>query len=343
MSDTNPAPAAGNDEALSFQDGTDAIAGLLTDPETDLQDKDQGQDDEAKPETETEEGEEPEAEETTEEAEADETDDEEDAQPEEITGGKFAADTANVRLKDGTVVSVQDLKRGFLSQQSFTRGTQENAKEREALAATKAEVEQYARSLQEQRDLILQVAQQFLPQAPDRSLLDRNSPNFDPITYAALKAEYDDRMGGINTLHGATKSEMEKAAKEQEAQREAKRATEAELLKKAMPDLAKPEVQRKFWTESVETMAEYGFTQEEMNETLDHRVYRIFRDLTAYRKARNRIPAVKEVMQSKPVLTSKRRMDPKEKSSRESQARNDQLRKTGSFDAGVSALMDLDL
>ena len=48
-------------------------------------------------------------------------------------------------------------------------------------------------------------------------------------------------------------------------------------------------------------------------------------------------------MQSKPVLTSKRRMDPKEKSSRESQARNDQLRKTGSFDAGVSALMDLDL
>ena len=52
MSDTNPSQEAGNDEALSFQDGTDAIAGLLTDPETDLQDEDQGQD-EAKPETET--------------------------------------------------------------------------------------------------------------------------------------------------------------------------------------------------------------------------------------------------------------------------------------------------
>jgi hypothetical protein len=80
-----------------------------------------------------------------------------------------------------------------------------------------------------------------------------------------------------------------------------------------------------------------------MDETIDHRVYRIFRDLTAYRKARNRIPAVKENIQSKPVLTGKRRMDPKEKSSRERQARNEQLRKTGSFDAGVGALMDLDL
>jgi hypothetical protein len=110
-----------------------------------------------------------------------------------------------------------------------------------------------------------------------------------------------------------------------------------------MPDLAKPEVQKKFWAESIETMAEYGFSQEEMNDTIDHRVYKIFRDLTAYRKARNRIPAVKEAIQSKPVLTGKRRMDTKEKSSRESQARIETLRKTGSFDAGVSALMDLDL
>jgi len=336
MSDTNPAPAAGNDEPLSFDDGVDALADVLKDPETDLAEEDQAQDE---AEAEPEEGEEPEAEEAT---EADEKPEEEDG-PEEVTGGKFAADTANVRLKDGTVISVQDLKRGFLSQQSFTRGTQENAKERETLASQKAEVEQYARSLQEQRNLILQVSQQFIPQPPDRSLLDRNSPNFDPITYAALKAEYDDRIGVINHLHQTSTAEQEKAAKEQERQKETMRAAEVERLLKAMPDLAKPEVQKKFWAESVETMAEYGFSQEEMNDTIDHRVYRIFRDLTAYRKARNRIPAVKEAIQSRPVLTGKKRMDPKEKTSRESQVRKEQLRKTGDFDAGVSALMDLDL
>ena len=337
MSDTNPAPAAGNDDALSFNDGADAIMNLIADPETDLQAKDQGQEDAT--EEEPVEGE-PEAEETEE--AADEETDEEDG-PEEVTGGKFAADTANVRLKDGTVISVQELKRGWTSQQSFTRGTQENAKERETLASQKAEVETFARSLQEQRDFILQVAQQYVPQPPDRSLLDRNSTNFDPVTYAALKAEYDDRIGVLNQLHNASKSEQDKATQEQTKQRETMRAAEAQRLVEAMPDLAKPEVQKKFWADSVATMAEYGFSQEEMHETIDHRVYKIFRDLTAYRKARDRIPAVKEAIQSKPMLTGKRRMDPKEKSSRERQAKNEALRKTGSFDAGVSALMDLDL
>lgn len=340
MSDTNPSQEAGNDGPLSFDDGVDALADVLKDPETDLVKEDQAQD-EATEEAEPEEGEEPETEEATEEA-ADEKAEEEDG-PEEVAGGKFAADAANVRLKDGTVLSVQDLKRGYLAQQAFTRGTQENAKEREALAATKAEVEQHARTLQEQRDFILQVAQQFIPQPPDRSLLDRNSPSFDPITYAALKAEYDDRLGALNNLQNLSKADQERLTKEQERQNQDKRSQEAQRLLEAMPDLAKPEVQKKFWAESIETMAEYGFSQEEMNETIDHRVYAIFRDLTAYKKARSRIPAVKENIQKAPVLTSKRRMDPKEKSSREKLARTETLRKTGSFDAGVGALMDLDL
>jgi hypothetical protein len=340
---TNPAPAAGADEALSFNDGADAIAGLLADPETDLQTEDQGQDEEADAEAEPEEGEEPETEEVAEEADADEKTDEEDGPEGEVKGGKFAADAANVRLKDGTVISVQDLKRGYLAQQAFTRGTQDNAKERETLAATKAEVDQYARSLHEQRDLILQVAQQYLPQPPDRSLLDRNSTSFDPVTYAALKAEYDDRIGILNQLHTATKSDQDRAVQDQVAHKEQVRKAEVQRLLELMPDLAKPEVQKKFWADTVETMSEYGFSQEELNESNDHRVYQIFRDLTAYRKARNRIPAVKEAIQSRPVLTGKRRMDPKEKTSRDRQARTETLRKTGSFDAGVGALMDLDL
>jgi hypothetical protein len=43
MSDTNPAPAAGNDEPLSFDDGVDALTDLMPDPETDLKEEDQGQ------------------------------------------------------------------------------------------------------------------------------------------------------------------------------------------------------------------------------------------------------------------------------------------------------------
>lgn len=338
MSETNPSPEAGNDEPLSFDDGVEQLTDLMTDPETDLQEEDQAQ--EATEETEAE-GEEPEAEETEETTE--EEDEKEEDGPEVAAGGKFAADTANVRLKDGTVISVQDLKRGFLSQQSFTRGTQENAKEREALASQKAEVENYARTVQAQRDFILQVSQQFLPQPPDETLLDQSSANFDPIRYMALKADYEKRVGTLTQLQTAAQAEQARTTQEQQRQMKELRDKEAQRLLEAMPELKKPEVYNKFWADAVDTMAEYGFSADEMNDSPDHRLYRVYRDLAAYRRARKNLPTVKQSVQSKPVLTGKKRMDPKAKSSREQQARTEQLRKTGDFDVGVRALMDLDL
>jgi hypothetical protein len=91
-------------------------------------------------------------------------------------------------------------------------------------------------------------------------------------------------------------------------------------------------------------MAEYGFSQEEWNEAIDHRFYMVFRDLTAYRKARNRIPAVKEIPSSQSLFSRAsggwtRRKKPPAKHKQGTST----LRKTGSFEAGVGALMDLDL
>ena len=75
MSNTNPAPAAGNDGPLSFDDGVDALADVLKDPETDLAEEDQAQEQEASEETEAE-GDEPEAEETEEATEEEATEEE---------------------------------------------------------------------------------------------------------------------------------------------------------------------------------------------------------------------------------------------------------------------------
>jgi hypothetical protein len=111
-------------------------------------------------------------------------------------------------------------------------------------------VEQYARSLQEQRDFILQVAQQYVPQPPDRSLLDRNSTNFDPVTYAALKAEYDDRIGVLNQLQQRVEVRTGQGRARAGTPKRNDAEAEADLLVKAMPDLAKPEVQKKFWADT---------------------------------------------------------------------------------------------
>jgi hypothetical protein len=204
-------------------------------------------------------------------------------------------------------------------------------------------VEQHARTLQEQRDFILQVSQQFLPPPPDETLLDGNSPSYDPLRYMALKADYDKRIGVLTKLQQTAQADQARIAAEQQRQQKELHDREAKLLVQAMPELEKPEVYNKFWAESVDTMADYGFSAEELAGALDHRLYRIYRDLAAYRRARKSIPSVKQTVQSKPVLSGKKRMDPKAKTSREHIARKEQLRKTGDFDAGVSALMDLDL
>lgn len=340
MSDTNPAQAAGSDEALTEQGGADAILDLLPDPETDLQ-EDQGQD-KGEPKQESEEKSEDDllAEAV---ANEDEAEKDEDGQQDGYQSGKFAADTANVRLKDGTVISVQDLKRGYLSQASFTRGTQENAKEREALASQKAEFESHAQALKQQRDFLIQASQQFLPQPPDQSLVDQSSPNFDPLRYMRDKADYEAKVQALQQLHQMSQADQARVAQQQQGQTQEKRKQEAGKLLEIMPELGKPDVYQNFWAEAVDVMADYGFSEEEMNNTIDHRVYKLYRDLAKYKRARNWKPAAKDTLQSKPVLTGKKRMDPTEKVSREKQQRHEQLRKTGSFDAGVSALMDLDL
>ena len=173
--------------------------------------------------------------------------------------------------------------------------------------------------------------------------MDASSPHYDPLRYMQLKDDYDQRVGTLTKLQSAGQAEQARTTQEQQKAQKELRDREAQRLVEAMPELKKPEVYNKFWAEAVDTMAEYGFSQEELDSTVDHRVYRIFRDLAAYRRARKNIPAVKQSVQSKPVLTGQKRMDPKGKTSREQSVRAEQLRKTGSFDAGVSALMDLDL
>lgn len=338
MSDTNLPEGTGGNDALSVDDGADAISEILKDPETDLSEEDQDTNGEAE-ETEAEGVETPDAEESDDKPNED-ANEEEDG-PKDYEAGRFASDDAKVRLKDGSVISVQDLKRGYLSQSSFTRGTQENAREREALASRKSEVEQHAQAISAERDFLLQVAQQFVPQLPDRSMLDQSSPNFDPIRFAAMKADYDDRMAVLAQLQQASQVNQTRLTQDQQRQQQEARKAEAQRLVDMMPELKKPEVYRKFWSDAVETMSEYGFSQEELDQAIDHRLYPIFRDLAAYRRARKQLPVVKKDVQSKPVLSGKKRMDPKSKISRDQQSRHEHLRKTGTFEAGVASLMDI--
>jgi hypothetical protein len=328
---TSPATGTAHDTA-SFDKGVDDIAALLGDPDTpDLPEETEAPA-EAGPDQDIETG--PDAEATAE-------DTAEDDGPEEIAaGGKFVSRDAKVRLDDGTVISVGDLARNNLFQRDYTRKTEELKAERESLKAKESQSGEIAQALSQQRDFLLSVAKHILPQPPDKAMLES-----DPIGYMQAKSAYDEQVGLLNQVYYQQQAENGRTQQETEASLNERKRVEAQKLFETMPELRDRKVYQQFWSESTELLQnEYGISPEEIEANPDHRYYKVMRDLVKLHKALKRAPKVKAEVQGKPkLLTSGARLDPKAKTSRDAQQRTEQLRKSGSMEAGIAALMDLNL
>jgi hypothetical protein len=319
-----PVEGTAEDSALTFNEGADAISNLIEDPETDPQDTVEAQD---KAESET-----------PDEATAEDVEDPDGSEP--LKGGRFAPDSAKVTLDDGSVITIAELKRNNLFQRDYTRKTTELKTERDAFAQQKSQLDQHAQSLAQQRDFILSAAQKFIPQPPSRELLQS-----DPLQYMQAKADYEERMQVFNQLAYQQQANSRLTEEQQAEATNQLRQEESRRLLEAIPEFKDRNVYQNFWNDAVETMAsKYGFSKTEIEETLDHRFYVAMRDLVKFHKALNKAPQVKQEVEKKPqMISGSRRMDPKAKTSREAQHRAENLRKSGSFDAGVAALMDLNL
>jgi hypothetical protein len=329
-----------DDASLSFNESVDAIENLFDgsakNPEEKVEATNEAEDEADEPEV---------GEAETDEAAPDEEEvaDEEEPGP-DPAAGRFVSGDAKFKLSDGTVISVADLARNNLYQQDYTRKTQEHSEVVRDFEAKREKVGEIAQALVQQRDFLLSAAQQFLPQPPDRAMLDPNSQKYDPIGFTHAKAEYDDRMAVVTQLHQQRQAEQGRMTQEQQEEQKQYRAREAEKLFEAIPEFRDRKVYGQFWNDAVEVMADYGFSQEELDAAGDHRFYRVMRDVVKYRKALKAAPQVKQDIQSKPALIKGgKRMDPKAKISRDVQTRRERLRSTGSFEASVAALMDLDL
>ena len=329
-----------DDSALSFEDGADAIADLILDPgETpDNEAKDGAHEQQAEAEAD----EPDEGEGAEDQADTDEQEDQpEDEDGPEVVGGRFAPDTAKIKLPDGRVTTVAALKTGSMLQSDYSRKMHDVGAKRKELDEHEATLTQVAQALKQQRDFLLQYGQRKLPQPPSRELMQS-----DPIGYMQAKAEYEDGIRELQQIAHQQHSETGRLTEAQKQQLQQRRTQEAERLMEVMPELKVQKTYETFWSEASSTLAEkYGYTPAELAEVAtDHRLYPMMRDLVKYHKALKQAPKVKEDIQAKPKLMGAgRRMDPKAKTSREAQARRDQLRQSGSFEAGVAALMDLDL
>lgn len=263
-----------------------------------------------------------------------------------IVAGKEAdlpalTDDTKVNLKDGTELSIRELKRGYISRKSFTQKTQALANERARLEDLRAHTEHHSTQVRALHQALDAASAVLLPRQPDPSLID-----VDPQIYKAQQEHFEIVKGLIAQVQQAAQAEFNAAQAAREAEQrdlaqrqQTARRQQQEKLLEVMPDLMNANAARRFQEDAIETMADYGYSVEELNAVFnDWRTFPIVRDLTRFRNAVKAVPKVKETVASVPVLQGKKRMDRTERSSRADRTELEHFRNTGRLDDAAAIL-----
>lgn len=327
-------PDTGTVESEAMGDPMDRLAEILEDPETDTpedevdaEDSEDADDVEAEAETDDDE---------TEDSEDSEEDAEEEDDEPQATGGRFVEHSARVKLSDGTTTTVEELSKSYFRQSDYTRKSQENATEREAIKAEREKVSQTFQDLQQRHDVMSAMLEQWKPQRP------QSTPQDDPLAWM----EYRENVAGFEEWQSSVKQQLEQAktAEMQELQKvQAEQHAEqrAKLLEK-IPALADKDKATAFLDAAKKTMAEYGFTPEEVDGLPDYRFAVVMRDLMRMKRMMAKAPSTKDDIRKKPkMLKNARRGDAPQKTARK--AKFDRLRETGKVTDAVAVLNSLDL
>lgn len=328
MTDTTAPSGSVTSGPMSFDEGTTAIENLLSDvPEEDSIEGAQAT--ESKPEDSV----------TDDDDLTLSLDDEDvDGSEDQASAPKTAADDMLVTMDDGTTISVADLKTNSMFQRTFTRKTEELKQERIALEQEhQRRVAEAESELSQRRELVLELASRFLPQEPSIELLQS-----DPLGYIEAKAQFDEQMKKLSALDQQRRAEFEAGQAKQTQEYQEVKAREWDQFLTVLPklkDTAKLEAFRKDVKDI--GMAEYKLAPEELQNLVDHRYMRVLHDAIAYRKLVAKSKTVQQEVAAKPKLVQKQRMAPQAIQTRDQQGRFEQLRQTGSIDAGARAIESL--
>lgn len=332
MTDTTTSPSGTVEPTpMSFDQGVDAIAGLLDDAQE--PDHVEAKVATAKPEPDDIEGEVNPEEITDEDLVLDDVEFE--SEEETVQAPTPVTDDTEVTLEDGTTITLGQLKRNNLFQRDYSRKTEELARHKEQLEQQVSQrLSEAENELRQRRDVVLELASQFMPPEPGLEMMQT-----DPLGYIEAKAMYDARMRQLNELH--MRREQERAAEQQRAQQHTQSfiAEQQQKLFEVLPQL-KDEAKREAFRKDVMDVGVklYGVTPEEANSINDHRYMRILHDAIAYQKLKQKAASVQKQVAAKPKLVQQNRMAPQAVQRRDQQGRFENLRKEGSIDAAAKAI-----
>jgi len=314
-----------------------AIADLLDDEPT--EDNASEVEDQADPEDEAEDEAQADAEDEDEgEEETGDSDEDEDEDGTEQGDGKFVAKTGRVTMPDGSTTTVADLIQGNMAQSDYSRKTLEVAGQRKQVEQQMAAYNQVFTEVQAQHETVMLAIENLKPQKP------QFGPEDDIVGWTKYQAGTE-QWDEWDKWSQARRAELQQQQKNLAADAEAQYLTrERDSLLAAKPELRDKDKFDNLLTEGAKVAAQFGYTEEEIFGTKDHRAYLMLDAMVRLTRAMNKAPKAAENVKAKPkMVKGSRRVSQSQQQSRAKRKNFEHLQNEGSLRAGAAALADLDL
>lgn len=275
-----------------------------------------------------------------------ETDDEsqaaEETEDEPDDKGRFVAANGKVKLPDGSVLTVSDLIQGNLRDRDYRQKTMGLSDERRAFEAQSSALQASMQQVNEQRAFMSGLLQQIMPPAPDARLLEAGTPDYDPITYIAAKANYDNWMASLNHLHQQSEAARQQTEQKIAKERNERANSEGEKLLGKIPSLRDSAKLNAFASGLQSAGLAAGFSKEEIAEAVpyDHRMALVLHKAALWDKLQaNKPKAVQQVEGRPPVQKSGKRLTPDAQKARRATDAITRLKQTGTVADAAAAYL----
>lgn len=342
--------------SLSMESGVSALLGEPSEPkepegstegdevtesEETVKPEEAAQKESQRPTVEAEEEPEEEDEDASEEAEDDSQEAESEATEDEEADEEDSENPVLFTLEDGTEVTSDEAKRGYLRQADYTKKTQALAEQAKQVQQAYQSREQERQTLAENLNLALNVVE---PQLSELAQTDWSKlAQSDPYEYTEKRALFEQAQERYNALSSQAQQVVTQQQQEAQAKRQQAIAQESEKLKMAMPDFADPNKARKLKGEITEYAMSLGLSEGEAKGISDHRLIVVLDKARQFDEMSNSSLTAAKKKLSKTPKRALKSGNPKSKGQRQETARNQQmqrLKSSGKLDDAVSLIMN---
>ena len=251
--------------------------------------------------------------------------------------------TAKVKVNgEEKEVNLAELRKGYQLESDYRQKTMELADNRRAFEeAVQQKNAELTAKVQEATHMVATLEQSMIGEYQN---VDWNTLRVtDPAEYAALHADYQNRIQSIEqikaqALNANGQLQSEQAAKQEQARQEILKK-ESEALLSVIPEWREPEVAKKEKGEMRNFLKQYNFSDEEIGQLADHRIVMMIRDAQKGQQVVTKTDVAKKKVIKAPKLQKAGAKQSKQ--TQRSKQQNDlraKLRKSGKVD-DVAALL----